>query len=209
MTDDNLFRCRPAYRLLSQPQIKHLHAATLSLLETVGVKIMSPEALDMLVDAGCRVTTDSIVRIPGRLVEDCIDSAPSQITIYDRLGNQAMQLEGRRVHYGLGTDLLNTYDLETGSMRKSNLGDVANAARIADALEEIDFVASYALPQDLPVNMMYIDTFKCQLENAVKPIFFTAAGAEDLAVINAMAAAVTGGEKELREKPIHIHYAEP
>ena len=209
MTDDNLFQCRPAYRLLSEPQIMHLHAATLSLLETVGVKIMSPEALDMLVDAGCRVTADSIVRIPGRLVEDCINSAPSQITIYDRLGNQAMQLEGRRVHYGLGTDLLNTYDLETGSMRKSNLNDVANAARIADALAEIDFVASYALPQDLPANMMYIDTFKCQLENAVKPIFFTAAGAEDLAVINAMAAAVTGGEKALREKPIHIHYAEP
>ncbi len=200
---------RPVYRLLTEPQIKHLHAATLNLLETVGVKVMLPEAVELLVNAGCRLSGDNAVRIPGHLVEDAIRSAPSQITLYDRLGSQAMRLEGRRVHFGLGTDLLHTYDLTTGLLRKSELADVGNAARIADAVADIDFIASYALPQNLPANLMYIETFKCQLENSVKPIFFTAAGAEDLAVINAMAAAVTGGEDKLRQKPILIHYAEP
>jgi trimethylamine--corrinoid protein Co-methyltransferase len=142
-------------------------------------------------------------------VESAIQSAPSRITIYDRLGKAAMRLEGRRVHFGLGTDLIQTYDIETGGLRPSTLADVANAARISDALEHIDFIGSYALPGDSPTNLMYLDSFKAELENASKPIFYTAAGLEDITYINAMAAAAVGGEASLREKPIHIHYAEP
>jgi trimethylamine--corrinoid protein Co-methyltransferase len=203
------FQCVPEYRILSESQIERLHHGTLEILETVGVKVFLPEAVAMMADAGCRVFPDGTVRIPAQLVEDCIHSAPSSIRIYNRLGHEAMRLEGRRVHFGLGTDLLKTYDLETGELRNSCLNDVANASRIADALENIDFTASYALPQQGPANMMYIDCFRAQLENTVKPIFFTAAGKDDLAVIHAMAATAVGGESALVEKPIHIHYSEP
>ena len=42
---------------------------------------------------------------------------------------------------------------------------------------------------------MYLDSFKTELENASKPIFYTAAGLEDITYINAMAAAAVGGEE--------------
>jgi trimethylamine--corrinoid protein Co-methyltransferase len=202
-------QCVPAYRILTEAQIERIHTATLELLETVGVKIMDPEARAMLRDSGCRLKPDNIVQIPNWLVEDSIRSAPSRITIYNRLGQEAMRLENNRIHYGLGTDLINTYDLDSGEMRISQLKDVANAAKIADALQEIDFIGSYALPYDSPANMGYIDSFKAELENSVKPIFYTATGPEDMAVINSMAAAAVGGVDILRDKPIHIHYAEP
>jgi trimethylamine--corrinoid protein Co-methyltransferase len=202
-------QCVPEYRILKEAQIKRIHCATLELLETVGVKVMDKEARDMLRDGGCRIKPDNIVQIPNWLVEDSIRSAPSRITIYNRLGKEAMRLEGNRIHYGLGTDLIHTYDLESGEMRQSQLKDVANAAKIADALDEIDFLGSYALPYDSPTNMGYIDSFKAELENSIKPIFYTATGQEDMAVINAMAAEAVGGADILREKPIHIHYAEP
>ncbi len=202
-------QCLPAYRVLTREQIKHIHCATLELLETVGVKVMHPEALDMMAYAGCRIKPDNIVQIPNWLVEDCIRSAPSRITIYNRLGQEAMLLQGNNTYFGMGTDLIKTYDLVSGMLRESRLADVANAARIADSLEEIDFLGSYALPYDSPTNLMYIDSFKTQLENATKPIFYTAAGTKDIAIINEMAAAVVGGKDALREKPIHIHYAEP
>jgi trimethylamine--corrinoid protein Co-methyltransferase len=201
--------CVPTYHLLTPEQIKSIHTATLELLETVGVDVHHDEARQMLADAGCRLKADHRVRIPNWLVEAAIQSAPSRITIYDRLGNEAMRLEGRRVHYGLGTDLIKTYDLETGELRQSRLKDVAAAARISDALQHIDFIGSYALPGDSPPNLMYVDSFKTELENSIKPIFYTAAGIEDITYINAMAAAAVGGEATLREKPIHIHYAEP
>ena len=202
-------QCVPHYRLLTEAQIKRLHAATLELLETVGVRVMDAEARILLKDSGCRVRDDDMVQIPNWLVEDCIRSAPSRISIYNRLGDEAMRLENNRIHFGLGTDLVNTYDLESGELRQSELQDVANAAKIADSLAEIDFIGSYALPYDSPPNMGYIDSFKAQLENSIKPIFFTAAGREDLTIINNMAATVVGGAEHLRDKPIHIHYSEP
>jgi trimethylamine--corrinoid protein Co-methyltransferase len=202
-------QCVPTYHLLTPEQIKSIHTATLELLETVGVDVHHDEARQLMADAGCRLTGDHRVRIPNWLVEAAIQSAPSRITIYDRLGNVAMRLEGRRVHYGLGTDLIQTYDLETGQLRPSRLEDVATAAHISDALPHIDFIGSYALPGDSPANLIYLDSFKTELENSAKPIFYTAAGLEDITYINAMAAAAVGGEAALREKPIHIHYAEP
>jgi len=202
-------QCIPSYSLLTTDQITSIHTATLELLQTEGVDVRHDEARHMLADAGCRLRGDHRVLIPDGLVEAAIQSAPSRIMIYDRLGAEAMHLEGRNVHYGLGTDLVQTYDLETGELRQSRLQDVATAARISDFLEHIDFIGSYALPGDSPTNLMYIDSFKTELENAIKPIFYTAAGLEDITYINAMAAEAVGGEAKLREKPIHIHYAEP
>ena len=202
-------QCVPNYHLLTTEQIKAFHGATLELLETEGVDVFHDQARQLLADAGCRLKGDHRVQIPNWLVEDAIQSAPSRIVIYDRLGKEAMRLEGRRVHFGLGTDLIQTYDLETGELRQSRLEDVAAAARISDALQHIDFIGSYALPGDSPINLMYVDSFKTELENSIKPIFYTAAGLEDITYINAMAAAAVGGEAALREKPIHIHYAEP
>jgi trimethylamine--corrinoid protein Co-methyltransferase len=56
---------------------------------------------------------------------------------------------------------------------------------------------------------MYVECAKAMMESSVKPIFFTAAGQEDLTVIMEMAAVVAGGEEPLREKPFLIHYSEP
>jgi trimethylamine--corrinoid protein Co-methyltransferase len=202
-------QCVPTYRVLSEEQVLKIHLATLELLDTVGVQVMHPEAVAMLHGAGCRVTKDNIVQIPNGLVETSIRSAPSSIFIYNRLGQEAMHLEGRNTYFGMGTDLIKTWDLDSGKLRKSCLRDVKNSVKIGDYLPEIDFVASFALPLDSPPNLMNIDAFKAELEHSVKPIYFVAAGLEDLEIINDMAAEAVGGHKRLREKPIHIHYSEP
>jgi trimethylamine--corrinoid protein Co-methyltransferase len=202
-------QCVPNYRLLTEDQIKEIHRSSLEILETVGVRVPHEEAVQLLRDAGCRVKQNSIVKIPGRLVEECIFSAPSCITVYDRTGKVAMRLGGRNIYFGLGTDLISTYDLRTNETRPSCLHDVANAAKIGDDCEHVDFIASYALPSDIPTNMMYIECFKAMMANSTKPIFFTSAGKEDLAFIIEIAAVAAGGEDALSEKPFLIHYSEP
>ncbi|HEX9118237.1 MAG TPA: trimethylamine methyltransferase family protein [Anaerolineae bacterium] len=199
----------PNYRLLTEEQIREIHLASLDILESVGVRVNHDEAVEMLRAAGCRVKADNVVQIPGWLVDACIRSAPSRITIYNRRGEEAMRLEGRKIHYGLGTDLIQTRDVQTGELRKSTLEDVKNAARVVDYCSDIDFVASYALPNEAQTNMMYIECFRAELENTVKPIFFTAAGGEDLAAMIEIAEAVAGGEEALAEKPFLINYSEP
>ena len=52
------------------------------------------------------------------------------------------------VCFGMGTDLLNTWDLKTGELRPSCLQDVIDSAIVGDFCQEIDFIASFALPFD-------------------------------------------------------------
>ena len=202
-------QCVPSYRLLTEDQIKEIHRASLEVLETVGVRLLHEEAVELLRDAGCRVKDGDVVQIPNWLVEECIRSAPSRITIYSQTGQEAMRLEGRHIHFGLGTDLISTYDLRTGETRPSRLQDVINAARVADYCQEIDFIASFGLPSDVPTNSMYVECARAMMENSTKPMFVTAAGYEDLAVIIEMAGVVAGGADALRRKPFLIHYSEP
>ncbi len=202
-------QCVPNYRLLTEEHIQELHRATLEILETVGVRVAHAEAVEMLRAIGCRIKPGNIVLMPNWLVEESILSAPSRITIYNRKGEESMRLEGRNVYFGLGTDLIDTYDLRTGKLRPSVLQDVVNAALVTDYCREIDFLASFALPHDVPTNTMYVECVRAMMMNSTKPIFTTAAGAEDLLYIIEMAEAVAGGAAELREKPFLIHYSEP
>lgn len=200
---------RPSYRLLTQEQIEEIHRASLEVLETIGIRVPHPQALQLLKENGCQVKDGEVVLFPNWLVEESLRSAPSRITIYNRLGNEAMRLEGRNNYFGTGTDLIRTIDLETNKARISCLQDVINAARIADACEDVDFLASFALPRDVPVNAMYFHCVKAMLENSTKPVFFTAAGKEDLEYILQMAGVVAGSEELVGEKPFLIHYSEP
>jgi trimethylamine--corrinoid protein Co-methyltransferase len=209
MTINITTNVQPRYRLLTEEQIQEIHRASLELLETVGVRFPHDEAVRILREAGCRIKDGNLALFPNQLIEECLRSIPRGVTIYDRNGNEAMRLEGRNNHFGMGTDLIRTVDLETGLARPSVLQDVARAARVADACREIDFIASYALPGDVPANSMYFQCVKALIENSAKPIFFTAAGKEDLAFIIEMAAAVAGGEPALREKPFIIQYSQP
>jgi len=209
MTSPSNEACTPSYRLLTASQIDRIHTATLELLETVGVNIRHTGARAMLAEAGCASRKDGTVLIPGQIVADAIQSAPSSVIVYNRLGKKALQLEGRRCHFGPGADLANTYDLEAGRIRKAYLKDVKTAARLADALPELDFIASYAVANDSPFGLEYLDTFRTLVENSTKPVLFTAAGLADLRSIRQMAAAVAGGRDKLRRKPFLIHYCEP
>lgn len=202
-------QCVPSYRVLTEEQILTLHRATLEVLETVGVRVHHPQAVSLLSEAGCRVQADNTVMIPNWLVEDAIKSAPSRITIYDRQGQPSLLLEGSNVYFGMGTDLLETYDLHTGELRQSCLQDVKNAAIVGDFCPEIDFIASQAHAREVATNLAYIESFKTLVKNSTKPIYTTAAASDDLAYIIEMAAAVAGGEEQLRAKPFIMHYAEP
>ena len=63
MTTQSTQVCTPCYRLLSAGQIDRIHAATLELLDTVGVNIRHQGARDMMAAAGCTVRNDGTVFI--------------------------------------------------------------------------------------------------------------------------------------------------
>ena len=81
-------------------------------------------------------------------------------------------------------------DPETGERRRSVLADVERAARVAEALPEIDFVMSMALPDDVENEVVDVVQFAAMLRNTRKPIVVSSPfGGETLHTMHAMAAA--------------------
>jgi trimethylamine--corrinoid protein Co-methyltransferase len=71
---------RPQLRVLTKDKIEQIHQASLKVLSQTGVKVLLPEAVELMADAGCDVVDADLVKIPSRLVEECLDAAPSSIT---------------------------------------------------------------------------------------------------------------------------------
>ena len=136
--------------ILSRDQFEELHFATLEVLDRTGIKVHDSEALDLLKNGGARVDGNR-VWIPAWMVQAAIATAPCTIPVADRNGERAMFLEKGRPYFGTGSDTPNTIDIYTSEHRQAVKQDVVNAARICDALENIDFVMSMAQYYNLPV----------------------------------------------------------
>ncbi len=182
-------------------QAKRLHEASLEVLERTGARFFLPEAVTMLRKAGATVSDGNRVRIPPRLVEQAFRTAPREVRMYDRNGRLAMELGGCNSYFGTGSDCLYIRDHRTGERRKPVASDVVEAARLCDALPNIDFVMSMFLPADMDVALTDRYQMEVMLNHTSKPILFVTnefSGAQDAV---AMAEAVAGGAAALGAKP--------
>lgn len=199
---------RPKTQMLSDEGVRALHYATLEILEKIGVEMQDPQGRELLLDAGAW-ESDGRIKIPERVVEGAIASAPSRIPMYDRLGNLAMPLELGKVFFGSGSDTTFTIDIESGERRRATVQDAENLAKIVDSLDSFNFVMSMANPSDVPAPDVYLHAFMGMLRGSSKPIVYTAKDREDMEAIYRVAVALGGGEQALREKPFLLQYAEP
>jgi trimethylamine--corrinoid protein Co-methyltransferase len=199
---------RPKVRVLSEEGIRALHQATLEILEQTGVEMQDRQGRDLLLEAGAWESDDRI-KIPERIVEQALASAPSRIPMYDRLGHLSMPLELEKVFFGSGSDTTFTLDLESGERRRSTVQDAETMARVVDALDNFDFVMSMSNPSDVPADDLYLHSFMGMLRGSIKPIVYTAKDRQDMQAIYRIAVALAGGEQALREKPFLLQYAEP
>ncbi len=207
-TDGNGLRLQAGF--LGDDDKQAIYDAALEIAETVGMRVHQKEALELLRAAGAEVVGDDLVKLPRRLVERARSTAPSVVPVFDRNGEPAMRLGGRRSYFGTGSDLMNIYDLETGERRLSGLDDVTRAANLCDGLPNIDFVMSCAYPNDVEdPHQAYVAEFRAMVMGTTKPMVVTAEGDDDLEVMWKIAAAVRGGAEALAEKPYFVMYGQP
>ena len=200
---------RPTISCLSPQDKDRIHRATIKILSDIGMKILHDEALDLLENAGCSIDDDQMVMIPGELVQEAVESAPSRIKIYDREGNPAMNLGSFRSYFGTGSDLIYALDSQTLQRRRCVLEDVARAARTADALSNIDFIMSFAHPSEFPAERANLQSFQSMAFNSTKPIVCTSASRRELDAMCQIGEILRGGENELKQWPYAIYYGEP
>jgi trimethylamine--corrinoid protein Co-methyltransferase len=200
---------KPKLSFLSAEDKDHIHRAALEVLSDIGMKIMHAEALALLHKAGCRIPQNGMVKIPAELVKQAVKGAPENIAIYDRQENHVMDLGGYRSYFGTGSDLIYSLDSKKMERHQCVLDDVARAARVSDALSNVDFIMSFAHPSDIVPERAYLLSFQTMATHSIKPIVCTAECRDDLYEMWQVAKIIRGGEERLRTKPYFIHYVEP
>ncbi len=190
--------------VLSENDVQRIHQATLEVIETVGVRFPSAQALDILEEAGAMVDRESqIARLPGQLVEEALAKAPPSYVLCARDPTLDLPLDGEHSYLstdGCGVEVI---DIETGERRRSTKQDVAESARVADYLPQIAFYWPIVAAQDCPSETRSLHELEAAWNNTTKHVqtecVITAREAQ--AAIE-MAAAIVGGHEELRQRPI-------
>jgi trimethylamine---corrinoid protein Co-methyltransferase len=190
----------PQFRVLSDAQCRELYLASLECLERVGVQVNNAEARELLVKAGASVD-GVIVRIPRQIIKDAIAVTPRSFTVWGRDGKCPMVIAPDQVHFGPG--LTNTFyiDPETGEKRRSRRGDAALTARVADGLENIDYVMGLSYLADVTADLAAVFEFAELIANTEKPILAWAHSPENIAQVYEIAEAVAGSAEAFKQHP--------
>jgi trimethylamine---corrinoid protein Co-methyltransferase len=199
----------PAYQLLSPGQLQDIHDASMEILAGTGVRIHNDEAISLLRAAGSFVEDGNLVKIPAHLIDWAVGVAPKNVAVYKRTGEVAMQLGRRRTYFGTGSDTLAVYDPYSGLRRPTVLADVANFARLVDALPNLDFAMTMGTATDLKWPEAELHHFRAMTTNTSKPLVYTAQSLDGARKMVSMAEAIAGGEEAFRQRPFAILYIEP
>jgi len=130
-------------RILTDSQVEHIHNTTLEILEKTGVKLESERALKLLKDSGCKVDFEArVVKFPSYLVEESIRKSPSSFSVKARIPEDDLRLGGSTLYFmpAAGAKL---HDEKTGELSVATIEQNNQGVLICDALETVDFQASY------------------------------------------------------------------
>ena len=192
------------FEVMEPKNAEAIHHNSLYLLEKMGIKVVSDEGRRLLKEAGAEVDEKTkVAKIPNHLVEESMRRCPHSFKMAARNPKNDFILDGRHCYTCTDGVGLSTIDLETGERRGSTLKDVADSAKIVDYLPMMHMYNPLVTPLEVPKHAHTVHEFMAALENCEKH-FTTGSTYQKAEAIYElkMAAAVVGGEKELKKRPI-------
>jgi trimethylamine--corrinoid protein Co-methyltransferase len=201
---------RLQFRILSDKQIEELHFATLQILERTGVTFECQEAITILGNAGADVSDPNRVKIPSYMVDQALATAPKMITLYTREGEPTIVLNGLSgAHFGAKTDLREFLDPYTRKRRVSYIADIADMARLIDALPNIEWGYTSGSNLTLPGVIADKVTVLQIMLNTSKPVICETSDVSSLREMITLCSIIAGSEEQFRKTPFFASSSEP
>jgi trimethylamine--corrinoid protein Co-methyltransferase len=193
----------PSFGVLTDDELADIHLGTLEVLERTGVFVEDEAALDVFADGGASIDRAArIACLPPCLVEDAIHSAPAKVVLCGRDPANDIVLEGGRVGFTNFGEGIQVVDPRNGELRPSTKADVAESARLVDALPELDVYERALAAHDVSAASAPLHQAEAWFANTAKHGFMGSQDGYLSRQLFAMAAMVAGGEDELRARPL-------
>lgn len=155
----------PPMEPLSADQVEAIHEASLTILETHGIEVLSSEALEVFARAGADVDRGaSMVRLDRGLVMEAVGKAPSSFTLQSRNPARTLTIGGAHINFALVSGPPNVHDCINGR-RAGNWEDYCNLIRFAQSFNVIRTLGNQASPPiEMPANTRHLDLFRVTVE---------------------------------------------
>jgi len=190
------------FRVLTDDDLADIHLGTLEVLERTGVFVEDEEAREIFAGAGATVDARGVVRIPGHVVEQAVRTAPSKLRLAGRDPRNDIVLEAGRVgftNFGEGVQIVDPY---TGELRVPVKQDVANTAKVVDALPNVDVYERAVVAEDIDQRVVHLHQYQAWATNTSKHGFMGSGNGYLSKKLVEMASAIAGGREKLKERPI-------
>jgi trimethylamine--corrinoid protein Co-methyltransferase len=168
-------------------------------------------ALKLLSNAGAVVDLRrKLVKIPSSLLEEMVKKGLSGCeTLHARDSKHDVTFGDGKIHVMTDGTGIKTLDIDTGQIRNSTKQDVADSARLADALGNVHVYFTMVDALDVPEEAMRLEEFEAMLCNTGKNLCHSAKGKTEAKRVIRMASAVAGGFDELRKRPMFFMMQTP
>jgi len=148
----------PHTPVVSEDELEAIHAASLTILEEMGMDFMHEGAREILKKAGADVRAGSErVRFDRGLILDAIKTCPSEFTLHARNPERNLQIGGKNLAFAQVASPPNCSDLQ-GGRRVGNRKDFQNLVRLAQRYDVIHASGGYPVePVDLHASIRHLD----------------------------------------------------
>jgi trimethylamine--corrinoid protein Co-methyltransferase len=190
---------------LDQREIDLIHSQSMESLREIGIKVRSESVLHMLEGSGAKVDYPSMVaHIPEHMVNQALESVQRDFTLCARDPRHDLTVPTKGFPWMTTSGLaIFVNDYEGGEYRDSTRADIAAFARLADAVEPIDFLWTALTASDVTPLAHGPHELWVTMQNTTKHVQgVTAQSAEDARVQIELATLIAGGKEELRKRPL-------
>ena len=199
----------------SEKQIGLIDAASRQLLEDPGVLATHPDVLEVFRNAGATLEDAgdyTRIRIPAKVIDQVLDSAPSSIVLGARDPNNRLVLDAHepRVRFGSGSET-NTWlrvDFDEDGFpefarEEGSVARLREAAHLCEHLEHCDFFIRCVNIQDAEVNdgNKDVNKFLASLNNITKHVQAGLTSLSALDDVVRIGQIVAGGEEAFTQSP--------
>lgn len=192
-------------QLLDKLSIERIIDQAHQLLWDPGVMVYAPEALEILAQSGAQVDQRRrVARIPARLVQEALNTAPEGFNLYNAEGEVAVEYSGDHFQFDPGSAAIFILDSQTGRVRRPVTVDLVRHLKLAEGLEQLDAVSTALVCSDVPEGIADLYRLYLVLKYARKPVVTGAFAIETLHLMYEMVVAVAGSAESLRERPLAI-----
>ena len=155
-------------RIFSEDRVEAIHLAALEVLETLGIKILLPEAVEVFSQNGAKVVED-MVYLDADMVEAAIASAPVSFVLRAPNPARNVPVAPGQLIFTPGGGCPNVTDRIRGR-RPGDLSTYTDAVKLMQSFNVIHKLSPAPEPQDIPVHLRHYAMMQTQLGYGDKAI---------------------------------------